>query len=616
MKRIIIFIAICWAMVSACTKSSIDNSDTIYEITKIEASFDASTKCTYTFGSDFIYPSWEVGDTITIVAGLNYRYYVADNCGATTTFHLSDENPSPLEAHNKETVYAITGRYELKDYTYALTNGTLLTQQASNERFPMNIMRATSQASNGELNLKFSHILSYLHLRIPENIIVENNYELRLCCPNEYLFPYKGSEAIGPEGSRSTYTAHVAGGHPHIDGDEWYEGSQEYKNLLFNIREGEFVSFYNYHFDYTYSSEECLIQFSNEIKGDSENMVDVIVAVKASDSIKSLIIYGSTKPYKPLFSKAIPDGGITANTFINVNLEEVYHSTDYSKDGEVKQLQKATLGQGIDLVFMADYYVDTDMEDNGAYETYVKESVDYFFSYDPYSQYRERFNVYCVKAICPYSNCRDTDSPLYKETDCYEYAKKAINSESKPLRVVVLHNPASYETVSRSYATSQGTADFCIRMYQSSFLDNTLTHELSHGLAFLYDEYQEWSDKTMPEEEKSKIDEYHSRGYYLNVDYDNNPATVIWSDLLSDSRFSSENIGIYDKAYYAGGLYKSSENSIMKDSHDCKWFNAQSRKAIYINLMKASEGDSWEYNYEDFVAFDEEYRKKNPAPFQ
>ena len=34
-------------------------------------------------------------------------------------------------------------------------------------------------------------------------------------------------------------------------------------------------------------------------------------------------------------------------------------------------------------------------------------------------------------------------------------------------------------------------------------------------------------------------------------------------------------------------------------------FNAPCREEIYKLVMKESEGESWIYNYEDFVAFDE-----------
>ncbi len=38
--------------------------------------------------------------------------------------------------------------------------------------------------------------------------------------------------------------------------------------------------------------------------------------------------------------------------------------------------------------------------------------------------------------------------------------------------------------------------------------------------------------------------------------------------------------------------------------HNIGGYNAPSREAIYKRIMKLSESDSWEYDYETFVAYD------------
>ena len=38
--------------------------------------------------------------------------------------------------------------------------------------------------------------------------------------------------------------------------------------------------------------------------------------------------------------------------------------------------------------------------------------------------------------------------------------------------------------------------------------------------------------------------------------------------------------------------------------YNISWFNAPSREAIYKAVMTLSEGESWTYDYEEFVAFD------------
>ena len=48
----------------------------------------------------------------------------------------------------------------------------------------------------------------------------------------------------------------------------------------------------------------------------------------------------------------------------------------------------------------------------------------------------------------------------------------------------------------------------------------------------------------------------------------------------------------------------------MKDANYL-WFNAPSREAIYKRVMKLSEGEDWNYDYEKFVEFDLPIRDAN-----
>jgi hypothetical protein len=54
--------------------------------------------------------------------------------------------------------------------------------------------------------------------------------------------------------------------------------------------------------------------------------------------------------------------------------------------------------------------------------------------------------------------------------------------------------------------------------------------------------------------------------------------------------------------YTRKDAYRSSDNSMMR--YNISWFNAPSREAIYKAVMTLSAGESWTYDYEEFVAFD------------
>lgn len=76
---------------------------------------------------------------------------------------------------------------------------------------------------------------------------------------------------------------------------------------------------------------------------------------------------------------------------------------------------------------------------------------------------------------------------------------------------------------------------------------------------------------------------------------------VIWRYFITDTRYRSEKIGIYEGAsLYPYGVYRATENSIMK--YNTGGFNAPSRWAIYKRIMELA-GE--EYDFERFLVYDE-----------
>ena len=73
---------------------------------------------------------------------------------------------------------------------------------------------------------------------------------------------------------------------------------------------------------------------------------------------------------------------------------------------------------------------------------------------------------------------------------------------------------------------------------------------------------------------------------------------------INDSRYYNEKLGAYEGAVWTKGVYRATETSIMSIDYS-GLFNAPSREAIYKRAMKLAYGDSWTYDYEEFVKFDE-----------
>ncbi|MBO5250517.1 MAG: hypothetical protein J6B31_00720 [Bacteroidaceae bacterium] len=288
---------------------------------------------------------------------------------------------------------------------------------------------------------------------------------------------------------------------------------------------------------------------------------------------------------------------------------EFYTSSDYSKDGEVFTIQNATVGNGIDLIFLGEGFVDTDMTTGGKYETKMKEAADKLFELEPYKSFRNRFNLYGVKVVSPTAEFTEGAEKRIKNdyATAFEYAEKydANLPEDARMMIVVIYNTESY--VDRSYCGMYSNGDFVA--FNMTAANNTLIHEVGgHGIAKLADEYVEggYENTTLPASEKQNLDTYfgYDWGWYANVDYNSTASTIRWSRMLSDSRYKNDGLGIYEGAFtYGKGVYRPSENSMMLGN--ISWFNAPSREAIYKAIMTLSEGDSWTYSYEDFVSYDE-----------
>ena len=277
-----------------------------------------------------------------------------------------------------------------------------------------------------------------------------------------------------------------------------------------------------------------------------------------------------------------------------------YASTDYSRDGEVITLQKATIGRGVDIVFVGNCFVDKDMEPGGKYEQKMRQAMEQFFAYEPYSSLRERFNIYAVKAVSQnaemYEGCKQA---IKSDADAFAYAQK----------IKALIPGRSYTNM---YDDNSYTA------YMFTGVNNVLNHEAGgHGIGRLYDEYEEASGHGI--QPSDEIKDYYEQmwtknGRGANIDTHSDVRQTRWARLAADSRYAAENLGAYEGSNtYEYGFYRPTQNSMMRFNDTP--FNAPSREAIYKYLMQESEGPTWKYDYETFVKFDAKGREEFAAAF-
>lgn len=287
-----------------------------------------------------------------------------------------------------------------------------------------------------------------------------------------------------------------------------------------------------------------------------------------------------------------------------LKFESIYESTDYSRHGEVKQIQQHTKGPGLIVAITADGFSDRMIAD-GKFDMVVNQAVEAFFEEEPYKSFREYFDVYSIAAV---SKNEIIDYDYAFETRIKECGRmygieinagkvnsffdKYLNIQKNKsyITTLVLVNknngcvgPFTYMYTDDSALTVAGAGD----------RENVKHETAGHGFGKLADEY--YCDVPAPE---NLHEVYHKRGWYLNVDDTNDPSKVLWKDFLTDPYYQAEGIGIYQGALY-NNWYKSTSSSIMLGGSD--GFNAPSRWAIYQRIKKLA-GE--ECSFEEFLKYD------------
>lgn len=309
----------------------------------------------------------------------------------------------------------------------------------------------------------------------------------------------------------------------------------------------------------------------------------------------------------------------------SLTVNGIYESTDYSQDGDVKVLQTHGKGRGIPLVLTGTAYTDRLIAD-GTFQKVMDKAYESYFSIEPLTSFKDYFDVYQLTTVSKNEYIGGTDVAFGTDYDlCLDYSApdeniinrlkkiEGIQDRTDDVSVILVAHDPNYQG---SYLNSR----FEGKAYNVTYLadrgldnkmggfENRIHHEAcGHGLGKLADEYFSHSNTTYPESEHSNLDKEHEMGWSYNLDYHNTPETVLWKDFLSNPDYDVENLGLYEGGFvgYDLGIFRPSDDSVMNSTaNQVDYFNAPSRWAIYMHIMRLAGED---YTFEDFL----EYDKKN-----
>lgn len=306
------------------------------------------------------------------------------------------------------------------------------------------------------------------------------------------------------------------------------------------------------------------------------------------------------------------------NSFLTVTVKQriqTYTSSDYSQDGQVTRIHSATVGKGIDVVFVGDAFAD---KDQNLFNKYVELGKEAFFTEEPFRSTNNRFNIYRIGSVSKngiiaqeggdtkFSAQFGDGTYISGDHDAvFRFVQDKMPSVNlKKTIVFVIVNKAKYAGTCWMFSDNKAVCYVPLCRNENEYAQ-TLRHEgCGHGFGKLADEYFYDSMGRIPDDEVSELKKWKgfAYGFHENVDLTSDPNTILWSKFISDSRYSGK-VGVYEGGYtYPYGVYRPTDNSIMR--YNTGGFNAPSREAIYKKIMKFSEGDAWTYDYETFVVFD------------
>lgn len=309
-------------------------------------------------------------------------------------------------------------------------------------------------------------------------------------------------------------------------------------------------------------------------------------------------------------------------------LDVEQYDADYS-DGEVMTLNTATKGPGIDIVFIGDGYDAKDIA-KGTFKQNTDDGFKHFFGIEPYSTYKDYFNVYAVvsksddSGIGTVNTVIDTKFGSYFTQNrikapaadkCFEWAKRADASMdlSKSL-VIMLMNTSTYEGVTMMYG--DGSAIACCPVSTDAYpydFRGIIQHEAGgHGFGKLGDEYiyhnafiqtcnciDGCEHPQGDDDTSTSYGMYKSKGWYKNLSMTADAKQVPWAHLIYHKNYSDK-VDMYEGGYmHTRGVYRSEATSCM--NNNIPYYSAISRQAI-VERIKAYAGEA--FDFDDFVAKD------------
>lgn len=273
---------------------------------------------------------------------------------------------------------------------------------------------------------------------------------------------------------------------------------------------------------------------------------------------------------------------------------------EYAEDATVT-LQSATKGTGVNLVFLGDGFTASSISD-GTYLKKIRQRVEEFFAVEPYTTYRDWFNVYTCVACSDEEGvgvnnrfgtaATDGVTLQCESSRVFDYVLQVpgVTKTNLPQTlVVIVPNTNGYDGNTQLWPDGSAISICPESLYSYPNDSRGITqHEAGgHGFGKLGDEAVRYASDISTckgDCSLSAFREAKARGWYENLSLTGKSHEVPWSHYLSMSKYNAK-VDVYEGGYgHQYGVFRSEENSCM--STCVPYFNVISREAIVKRIMQ------------------------------
>ena len=313
-----------------------------------------------------------------------------------------------------------------------------------------------------------------------------------------------------------------------------------------------------------------------------------------------------------------PESNPNQAVTIDVTYQEKY------LHGSCITLNKATKGNGINLIVTGDAFTEADMGKGGRWEDVMNRSLEAIFRFEPYKSFREYFNVYAVTAVSDtrqFSNNTPSDTfyriyyvnggnpsmSMSNSDFCIEHTP-AKDVDLADLSILVVLNDDKYAGMASVGSPSVGLAAVWETgqnpiIKPENMFATIIAHEfLGHAFGHLADEYYTANEAITEEQIARYNTAKQASGHWQNVEFTDDPDkffNIYWKQMLE---MKYPGVDVIQGGMYCGiGVWRSSDNAMMNDQVLSPYFSPVQREIIYRRIHELA---GIPYSFDNFVEWD------------